>query len=132
MPNDGQERVFADVGDHHGVDFAPALEDAETGICWLRRARVCPCERRQNSFHPPRQALRAAGYPPIAEQAAVLRLTRAKSAALRAVTPPTKTPSIEPASFHKTTTTYPHAPIPDPLGIWGSPFSFTVGSRQSG
>ena len=29
MPNDGQERVFADVGDHHGVDFAPALEDAE-------------------------------------------------------------------------------------------------------
>jgi hypothetical protein len=29
LPDDGQERVFADVGDHHGVDFAAALEEAE-------------------------------------------------------------------------------------------------------
>ena len=29
LPDDGQECVFADVGDHHGVDFAAALEDAE-------------------------------------------------------------------------------------------------------
>jgi hypothetical protein len=28
-PDDGQERVFADVGDHHGVDFAATLDDAE-------------------------------------------------------------------------------------------------------
>ena len=29
LPDDGQECVFADVGDHHGVDFAAAPEDAE-------------------------------------------------------------------------------------------------------
>jgi hypothetical protein len=31
LPDDGKERVFADVGDHHSVDLAAALEDAEDG-----------------------------------------------------------------------------------------------------
>ncbi len=31
LPDDGKERVFADVGDHHGVDLAAAPEDAEDG-----------------------------------------------------------------------------------------------------
>jgi hypothetical protein len=31
LPDDGKERVFANVGDHHGVDPAAALEDAEDG-----------------------------------------------------------------------------------------------------
>jgi hypothetical protein len=29
LPDDGQERVFGDVGNHHGVDFADALADAK-------------------------------------------------------------------------------------------------------
>src|SRR3984957_784064 len=31
LPDDGKERVFAKVGDHHGVDPAAALENAEDG-----------------------------------------------------------------------------------------------------
>ena len=30
-PDDGKERVLADIGDHHGGDLAAALEDAEDG-----------------------------------------------------------------------------------------------------
>ena len=46
--DDGQERVFADVGGHHGVDFAAALEDAEDGgLAGCAAPAFCPCERRQ-------------------------------------------------------------------------------------
>ena len=31
-PDDGKERVLADIGDHHGGDLAAALEMPKTGI----------------------------------------------------------------------------------------------------
>jgi hypothetical protein len=32
LPDDGQERVFADVGDHHGVDLPPRLRMPKMGL----------------------------------------------------------------------------------------------------
>src|SRR5277367_5846111 len=31
LSDDGKERVLADIGDHHSMDLAAALEDAEDG-----------------------------------------------------------------------------------------------------
>jgi hypothetical protein len=61
LPDDGKEGALADLGDHHGVDLAAALEDAEDWKLAAARARVCLWERRQNSFRPSRQALRPVG-----------------------------------------------------------------------
>jgi hypothetical protein len=127
LPDDGKERVLADIGDHHGGHLAVAFERMpKTGSCRLCRARVCLCECRQNSSHPRRRTFDRQAIlqlpddgltEPMKEMAAVLRLTRGKSAApVREKTPP-----IDPASFpsgdkHLSAFSDPRSAT-DPMGI---------------
>ena len=100
LPDDGKERVFANVGDHHGVNFAAALEDAEDrdfagraapAFALANAAKIALIDLdepfdRQAILQLPGDNLTQ----PMEEIGGRLAVDVAKSAALRAVTPPTK------------------------------------------
>ena len=99
-PDDRQERVFADVRDHHDVDAAVALEDAEygdlAGCAAPASAFANPAKKAFIHLDKPfyRQAILQLPSDdltePMKEIGGRLAVDAAKSASLRAVPLPTK------------------------------------------
>ena len=131
LPDDGQERVFADVGDHHGVDFAATLEDAEDrdfagcaapAFALANAAKIALIDLdepfdRQAILQLPGDDLTQ----PVKEIGGRLAVDagQIRRAASRHASDKKLRQSIL-RLFLKTTTAYPHAPILDPLRIWDS------------
>src|SRR5580698_6640010 len=135
LPDDGKERVFANVGDHHGVDPAAALEDAEDGD-------LAGCAASASAFANPAKIAFVHLDKPFDRQT-ILQLPgddltepmkeiggRLAVDARQIRRAPSRHPSDKKLRqpllrlFLQTTATYPHAPILDPLRIWGSPRFF--------